>query len=291
MTLRMLKEQAVQQKAAKKKASSGGGREEIVLKTLKPDPGLPKGYLSKSAIEMYLRCPQQYYRRYIKGIKEPPGVALVEGSAHGEALNFNNLTYIKSKSNLPVRVVVEKFCDEFSTRSREVPKQDWIQTGQTKDKVIARGKLLLPNYFKAWGNIIRPISVEEYIEVSMGGVPVVGYIDVDTEERIWDYKVVGKMKSQGEADTDIQLSIYSRAKKKRQVGFMCLTKTANAVVGGVTSKRTNGDWTAADELIKSVADAIKKGAFPMCHPGGWNCSSRFCGFWSDCRGKYLGNGR
>ncbi len=273
----------------KKKADKPNERANLKLETLKPDPLLPRGYLSKSAIEMYLRCPKQFEFHYILGLSSPPGVAMVEGSSHGEALNMNNLYYIEKQENLETDLVVEKFCDEFNDRQKEIPAIEWAKSEEDKDSVIRRGKLLLPAYFEGIGRLMKPIAVERKIEVDMGGVPVLGFIDVESKDCIDDYKVTGKTKSQGEADTDIQLTLYSKARKKPKVGFICLVKNKTPVVNRVVSERTAGDYAAADALVASVSDAIKKGAFPMCNPKDvFPCSKKWCGFWNRCRGKHLG---
>jgi hypothetical protein len=273
----------------KKKADKPGERTSLQLETLAADPGLPRGYLSKSAIEMYLRCPKQFEFHYILGLSSPPGVAMVEGSSHGEALNMTNLHFIQKKEHLPERVVIEKFCDEFNDRQKEIPAQEWVKADETKDSVIERGKLLLPAYFRGHGRTIVPIAVEKRIEVDMGGVPVLGFIDVEQPDSVDDYKVVGRTYSQNDADTDLQLTIYSKAAKKRKVGFVCLVKTKVPKVEHIPAERTDGDYRAAEALVASVSDAIKKGAFPMCNPKNtFPCSKKFCGFWSRCRGKQLG---
>lgn len=265
-------------------------RGKIELKILKPDPTLPRGYLSKSAIEMYLRCPKQFEYHYILGKSSPPaGVALVEGSSHGEALNMNNLNYIAKKENIKTGIVIEKFKDEFSTRSREIEKREWITSGETVDSVLERGEELQQNYFNGYGKTMKPISVERQIEVMMGGVPVLGFIDVEQEEDFWDYKVVKSKYSDADAKADLQFSIYAKAIKKPNGGFVCLTKTKDRTVVKVPTDRTLGDIVAAEAVIKSVAEAIRKGSFPMCNPKEtFPCSEKFCGFWRDCRGKMLG---
>ena len=50
---------------------------------------------------MYLRCPRQYYHRYVEGHKEPPGWAMVAGLSGHEALEMNNLTKIDTGEDLP----------------------------------------------------------------------------------------------------------------------------------------------------------------------------------------------
>lgn len=198
---------AVRRSAAKPQESRSG------LLTLKPDLTLPKGYLSKSSIEMYLRCPRQFEFAYVKGIKSPPGVALVEGSSHGESLNMNNEHFIKRGLNLKIPVVVEKFKDEFSTRSKEIPKEEWTKVGEKPDDVYRRGSALLTRYMKDVAPGLHPVSVEKRIEIMLGGVPVLGYSDVEEEMSIWDYKAVARAKSQNDADADIQFSIYSKGSK------------------------------------------------------------------------------
>lgn len=261
----------------------------IRLEKLKLDKTLPKGYLSVTQIEMYLRCPMQYYYRYVNDLKLPPAVSLIEGSSHHESLALNNLTYYKTKENLELSIVQECFSDTFSDQSKIINKREWKLSGETKDSVISRGKKIINNYMKKIAPKIKPNhKPEQKFEIKIGEVPVLGFIDVESKNRILDYKIVKNMKSRKDVENDIQLTVYSKARNKENVGFCCLTKGVSSNVAIIESTRNNGDYFAIEQLIRSVVSSIRKGAFPMCNPNNtFPCSERWCGYWKICRGKYL----
>jgi CRISPR/Cas system-associated exonuclease Cas4 (RecB family) len=268
-----------------KPAKARGGK--VELKTLIPDVFLPKGYLSFSAISTYLKCPRQFEFAYVQGIKNPPAVALVEGSSIHESLEATNKEHIGNKKYLPTKVMQEIFADSFSDNSKEIPSEEWEKSGLGKDDVIHRGKALLKEYADITAPKITPVAVEKSIEILMGGVPVVGFIDLVDKNGVLDYKTTSKSKSQAEADSSLQLSIYAEAENMDSVGFCSLIKTKTPKVEIIRSHRDLGDRLAAGAVIKSVADAIKKGAFPMTDPSNtFPCSEKWCGYYHLCRGKY-----
>lgn len=257
------------------------------LQTLLPDRTLPRGYLSKSSIEMFLRCPKQFEFRYVRNIVAAPGVALVEGSAMGNALNLTNENFIAKGRYLRPSVVVEKFHDEFEAGAKTLDKYAWSASETRSKDVHARGEEVLLEYLGKYAPRFSPTSVERRVEIMFGGVPVLGYTDMEEASAIWDYKRVKQAYNQPKADADLQFSLYAaESAKKRKGGFICLVKSGNRVEITETS-RTMADLKAADALVAGVADSIRKGTSNMCNPAEWNCSRKWCGYWSQCRGKLL----
>jgi hypothetical protein len=263
-------------------------RNESGLQILTPDEELPKGYLSVSQIEMYLRCPKQYEYRYVKGLIQPPAVALVEGSCHHNALEMNNINKFKNDTDFDSKTVLEKFLDEFADKKKEIPKSEWISSGENANIINERGRNLIKNYMKEVAPTIKPFCLpEKRFEVELGGVPILGFIDLVEEKEVIDYKVTKAAKSQIVADNSIQLSVYSYAEKKKNVSFCCLTKTKASAVRITSSSRNDGDYAAVDAIIGSVVNGIKAGNFPLCDPtNSFPCSEKYCGYWKQCKGIY-----
>lgn len=279
-------------KCSTNKKPNKRGEDAFRLQTLSPLKWLPRGHFSSSQIDMYQRCAMQYYFRYIESLKTPPAVALTEGICHHDALDMNNKHKIKKKKDLKTRLVVEKFNDEFDTKCKDIPRAIWKTSGERKDLVIKRGNNLIENYMRSIAPYFNPITSEERFEVDVAGIPFLGFIDLTEEKVVTDYKVVRSAKSQKDADTDSQLTLYSYHKGISNVRFCCLTKTVSSSIRLVQSSRDNGDYLAFEEQVKSVVSSIKKGSFPMCSPTNtFPCSEKWCGYWFKCRGKYLRKGR
>lgn len=261
---------------------------------------LPTGYLSPSAIDTYLGCPMQYKKRYIDKIKDPPAVALEEGTSHHSALERNNLHRIKTGENLPVKDVYETFADSFVAKSKEI--EQW--EGDTPDEVIGRGRKMLSNYMQTFAPSYYPRQAERCIAVPVGPVPVVGFIDTEgdvggsghAKDYRLDYKTVSRAKSQGDADNSIQLGVYAYEKMFGSMAagghaddvnamFVCLTKSSGRIKSVETTisvKRVQ--WVR--QIILHVANQISLGNFPLVDPNNWRCSERFCGAWHTCRGRF-----
>jgi CRISPR/Cas system-associated exonuclease Cas4 (RecB family) len=249
---------------------------------------LPKGYLSPSQIEMYLRCPMQYKLRYVDGKVSPPGIALVEGSSHHEALATNNSNKISTGEDLRETEVVDAFAASFEKRKKEI--EDW--EGETTDDVIGRGRKMIKAYMSDFAGQFRPVKQEFDVVAKVGEVEVRGITDasgaVKDRPTIVDYKTVSRSKSQAELESSLQLSFYAMVESETgdtdfDVGYVNLLKSGkvNPQFIGYDEKRVK--WFRAVAL--SVANAISLGNFPLTAPESWCCSERFCGYWRQCRGS------
>ena len=249
---------------------------------------VPKGYLSPSQIEMYLRCPMQYKLRYVDGKISPPGIALVEGSSHHEALSVNNKHKIKAGEDLKESDVVDAFAAGLEKRKGEVG--DW--EGETVDDVIHRGRRMIKAYMGDFAPTFTPVKEEFEVRVHVGPVEVMGFTDaagaVGKRPSIVDYKTVSRSKSQAELESSLQLSFYAMAESQHgdtdfDVGYVNLLKSGkvNPQFIGYDERRVK--WFRAVAI--SVANAISLGNFPLTAPEQWCCSERFCGYWRQCRGS------
>lgn len=249
---------------------------------------LPKGYLSPSQIDMYLRCPMQYKHRYVDGIVSPPGIALVEGSSHHEALALNNQNKIKTGDDLGEGEVVDAFAASFEKRKVEI--EDW--EGEDVDTVVGRGRKMIKAYMSDFAGSFRPVKQEFDVSAKVGDVEVRGITDASgaVKERptIVDYKTVSRSKSQAELESSLQLSFYAMVESETgdvdfDVGYVNLLKSGKVNPQFIGYNANRVKWFRAVAL--SVANSISLGNFPLTAPESWCCSERFCGYWSRCRGR------
>src|SRR3990167_5757448 len=73
----------------------------------------PKPQLHQSGMDMLFKCGEQYYRRYVKGEKIPPGIAAVIGSATHKSIEANLSAKIQGGELLPVEWVQQVARDEL----------------------------------------------------------------------------------------------------------------------------------------------------------------------------------
>ena len=251
------------------------------------DPDLPKGYLSVSAVDLYLTCPMSYYLQYIEGHKPttiPP--SLVEGSSGHEVLEIANIEKAKTGDDLSEKQIIEAWDDTWSSKKGEA---EWKGEDEKPDDVQERGRVLFTQYRKHYAPKSTPLSeatIEKRIETTIGGVPVVGYIDIirkgDETPVVADYKFVNRTKSITDVEKGLQLGVYALAEGIRQVEFLCFVKTKTPKIERVKSGRTQESLDKVVRVFQGVSQAIKSGVFPFCSPDSWKCCQKFCGVWEHC---------
>jgi len=265
------------------------------MSTLNHGLTLPKGYLSISQIEMFIRCPRSYYYRYIKGIKSPPSIALVTGSSGHAALEMNFRFKAKDagKQDAPVADVLDAFGTEFDERTKELERPNPLTLSHTKDRtydlISLHQEQVAPGLVPEDEN-----AIEQELKMEIGGIQMLGFADLITPTAVVDHKFVGKTKSVNEASNSLQLTFYAKATGKDTGAFNCLVKSKQSPKTGKWSApkvqvvpsapRTQQDYTWLESVVQGVAHAISSGVFPPTDPTTWMCSEKFCGFWHMCRG-------
>lgn len=252
------------------------------------DPDLPRGYLSVSAVDLYLACPMSFYLQYIEGHKAttvPPSLA--EGSSGHEVLEVCNHEKAKTGDDLPEKQVLEVWDDTWATQKKEV---EWKDEEEKPDDIQDRGRVFFQKYRKHYAGRSKPISeghIEKKLETTIGGVPVVGYIDLVKDDegthRILDYKFVNRTKSLVDVEKGLQLGVYALAEGIRDVEFLCFVKKKDPSIERIKSVRTQESLDKVVRVFQGVSEAIKKGSFPYCSPDAWKCTPRFCGVWEHCK--------
>ena len=170
--------------------------------------------ITQSMMGMFLRCPHQFERRYIRGEIIPPGIAARRGSATHKAAQLNHEQKLHSQADLPVGDLQDSARDHYVTLIREegvfIPKEQLPD----KDKLLAAGLdatvRLTALYRESLAPAIQPLLVEERMTCEAGlGLPLQGTIDVFTTDH-WlpDLKTADKSKGPKDADYSLQLTFY-----------------------------------------------------------------------------------
>jgi hypothetical protein len=188
---------------------------------------LPLPHVSASSLGTYLRCPEQYRQRYLLGRKEPPNVKLLWGRADHRALEHNWQQKIDSHEDLPVKEVEEAFAvslDEAVDESGGESEVQWDETkpGDVKDA----GVRLVRCYHEQVSPSVQPVQVERKFELLLPGmgVPIVGYIDLETVGPIVERKTAARKFTTVPGRYALQAGIYQLA-ARRSIDFHVSTKT------------------------------------------------------------------
>ena len=251
--------------------------------------------ISKSSLGMFLRCPAQVERRYIKGEVIPPGIAARRGSATHKAARINHEQKIVSRIDLSVSDLQDAARDEYVYLVKErgvfIPKN---QVGE-KTKLLAEGldasTRLAKLYREDLAPQIQPVMVEEKLEIDAGLLlPITGIIDVFTEDD-WlpDLKTADKSKPKGEAETSLELTFYAGLvahkthKWPQKVSLEVLVNNKEPKLQSLESTRGPADWANLMLRVQLMIAQIQTGLFPPCDPGSWVCSPTWCGYFWTCR--------
>ena len=221
-----------------------------------------------------------------------------EGSSYHYAAAFANIKKrdrgMLCKPGTLVGLTIDELRKRAKTSELDLPKKD-------ENEVHKRAKIHWPEYTRKYLPHIEPDWVEQPVikEVTLKGTSfkLAGVLDLTTKkaaknelsEAVIDYKTTGRAKGQADADESLQLSIYSFASGRNKVGLLSFVKSANPYIAYVKSERTPADHAWALEIARRVYLSIQTGVFTLANPDprNWWCTEKFCGYWDDCRGKYV----
>ena len=249
---------------------------------------LPQKYLSVSQVNMYLRCPKSYEWRYVKGAISPPAIAMTEGSAIHKVLEMAHNEKRRSKQPAGLDAMLDAYHQYWQAEKSKCEYED-----ETDEEIVRRDEQFIRLYHKDFVPKIIPVAVEHTLlfPFTRFDIPVKGVIDLidngeeDELSTVVDHKVVGKTKSQGEVDGDMQLSLYTYAVGLPKARFDMFVKNKSPKIVTAKTLRRPRDILWVETIFAEVAQAIDKGVFPPCSPIEWACTKKFCGYYDRCRGK------
>jgi hypothetical protein len=251
---------------------------------------------------MFARCGEQYRRRYIKGEKLLPGVALILGSGVHKGIEPNMIAKRDTGELLPIEQVQEITASAVNERwesedialTEEEKAKGWqVVKGETVDTAVS----LAGVHHAQLAPIIQPLHVERKMEVDIKGFDhsLVGIIDL--QEKPWGELKVGRVRDtktraasppQGTADKMLQLTVYSAMVKaidgdfpELAVDYLIKTKTPKAITE--TTTRKERDYKAFLRRMEQMSEAILKEVFnPASRENSWMCDPRWCGYFDTC---------
>ncbi len=242
-------------------------------------------HVSVTQIRMYLRCPAQYYFRYVLGLKVPPPGATVLGRAVHCGLEYCFREKLEKMEAPPVNRILDIYDAAFEA---ERPEADWKEEdpGKAKDD----GAALLRLHYQEVAPHLVPAAVERRVEIPMEkeNTYLLGFIDLETADGlIVDHKTVSRTPPEDKAAEDIQLSAYALAYRRAhgkmpngvRLDFLVRNKTVKIVTR--SANRTEADLIRFWKLAKGVVKAIQAEVFYP-NPDNFMCSPSACGYWEEC---------
>ena len=251
-------------------------------------------HVSPSSLGTFVRCSEQWRRRYINREVIPPGIAMHRGKGVHKAVELNNRQKRDSWEDLPLDILQDAARDGVINNVRK--ESLLIPPGEARgfQDIVASGVdaavRLTKVYRECVAPSIQPVLVEEKVTMDIGlEVPLLGYLDCFTAAGVVnDTKTSGKSKTQAEIDTSSQLTAYAGMTQNRMgvwplVQLDVLVDTKAGKHQRLNSIRGPRDFEIMVSRISLMLQQIKTGLFPPCDPGSWACSPKWCGYYPTCR--------
>jgi hypothetical protein len=251
--------------------------------------------ITQSMLGMFLRCPHQFERRYLRGEIIPPGIAARRGSATHKAAQLNHEQKLHSQADLPASDLQDAARDHYVHLVKDegvfIPKDQIAE----KDKLLATGLdaavRLTKLYRESLAPTIHPVLVEEKLTLDVGlDLPLQGTIDVlTTDNWLPDLKTADRSRGPKDADHSLQLTFYAglvaqhTGQWPKRISLEVLVNNKEPKLQSLPTTRGPAEWTNLLLRIELMLAQIHTGLFPPCDPDAWICSPQWCGYFWTCK--------
>ena len=210
--------------------------------------------LSATSMMKAVACPEAWRRRYLLHEREGFGVDRFVGSVdHATIAGFmddkKNTGMVWSPEQL---FGAYSWCwDDELKKSEEGGEPPNFGT-EDPGKLSDQGKLMVHTYVKEAARHVEPIAVESRFEEKVPGVPVpvIGYIDLETQEKIIERKTSKTKVSKPRPGWQFQGKVYQLAQRKPVEWHVSTRQVTPQVVTGITLPVVNPDPTVV--MIQSI---------------------------------------
>jgi len=251
--------------------------------------------LHQSMLNSWLKCGEQFRRRYIEREIIPPGIAARRGTGSHKGAEVNHRQKIKSKVDLPVSDLQDAARDEFVRVVKEkgvfIPKNEVSGKNRLLNEGLNQVVEAMIIYHQDVAPHIQPVMVEERLSAEIEGLPmpIGGILDVsDDRGNIIDLKVM-KSKNQAWADNQLQPAFYYLLYKAatgefpKQFNFELIVPNKEMVHKQLVTQRSGRDFVVLKRLIEVFQHDLQAGVFRPAEPDSWVCSQAWCGFYQTCK--------
>lgn len=257
-----------------------------------------------TSIDLLSKCGVAWEYSYQRGIKRPPKVAMIVGTAVDHAANSSLQRKIDGAPEMgpeeAAEVASSKLEEEWSygvaLDEEEASRGAAVVKGHAMDKAAA----IAESYVSMVAPRIRPKRVQREWELELLGLNafVTGVMDVEEEDGgIRDTKSTARNpKAEVVADSP-QLSTYAMAKHvidgtpapvSVRLDFLVAKFVGAGRYGWAVSYepmesfRDETDFAQGIARMERAVRLVRAGAFMPARPDDWWCSEKWCGYWDIC---------
>ena len=229
-------------------------------------------HLSVTQLNTYLACPYKYYLSYEEKLqweKVPSGVAF--GSAMHRAIEEFNRAL--GNGGMDEKAAMAFFAEQWNAESGR--EEIEFRNPNEREQLMDKGRRLIQLYSQQFADM-KPQSVERsfrlpILDISTGAFEasrdILGRIDLVADRGVIEIKTSGRSMNQRQADTSLQLTLYSWAYRmifgleEKSLKTVALLKTAKSEIQVVETCRTTEDHSRLMELISQVIRAVELRVF------------------------------
>jgi hypothetical protein len=246
---------------------------------------------SQTELKTYLKCGKMWEFRYARGIKTPPSAPLTLGSAVDTAVHTNLAQKIVTGKDLAVEAVLDEFSADFDRRQLET---EWGDSDPGEQKDMGAGLVALHHQMAAPN--IQPATVQEtFVLETDAGYDLEGVMDLTEKSGVVvDTKTSRAPYPSNALERSFQPALYDfafeRTRGKPAEGFRFDVLVKNGARKPPQFQRVEGKISLLDrewffENVSRIHKAISHGVALPAPEGSWYCSSKWCGYWSQCKGR------
>lgn len=248
-----------------------------------------QGIWTKSMLQKYKRCPEEFYQEFVLGIEPVPTWHMRLGNSMGDLMEEWGKRHLRGEK-LPTADAMAFLANRWAENMKGLEPPE-----EAEDPLVYKSRFItLYDKFKAGpaNNLGKLEAVEAPFgydgQTKLGDVAIAGHPDqvwegavVDIKTRKHDARVL-RMK----LDWSMERVIYGVLTGKEVAGYM------NLIHGGPAGTRiewkpitiTPAHVDIVTEEVNSIVDAVKKGSFPAVHEvGNYPCVSKWCFHYGKCR--------
>ena len=251
--------------------------------------------LHQSTLERVSRCGIQE-EFILQGLREPPGIASIRGSATHDGVHANLQTVIDAGKLLDPDMLEAITEDRFKKRWKregfyltDEEKSEGVR--KVKEKTLRDALELTQVHHENKAPIILPVALEEPFRFHMKDFDfdIAGRMDCREFDTVRDVKTKQKKPAEIDAHSSFQYGFYGIAFKKLTGRFPKKFFQDNLILAKKGAwhwtQRTTRDTESYERLfrrIDKIATVIRTGAYAPANPTDWWCSPKWCGFWHRC---------
>jgi putative RecB family exonuclease len=242
-------------------------------------------YLSWSRISSFLRCPRQYFFRYVEHAPaEHRPVALLFGTAWHDTVGV----FLEKSGNPTTPELVDVFAESFDQELDEGDVPVHFDEDQTRDTIIETARGMVEAFREAAKPPFELLARERSFSIELAHpvtgeilpVPVVGSIDalvlVNGEKQLWELKSSKRRWTADQLDNDGQVTLYQIAARSlghadAKLELVITTKGRKPEVQVERVVRHRRDEEELAELAFGVLGAVEAGVDYRVR--GWQCRS------------------